>query len=250
MNEPWLAAASEAIMSGDGDRALTLVAEIRSIDEPSRYLIDMSRFYETWGHLFRGDLDASLTAAVRHEPDLRGGAFEYLVDWAFARLETDPTEALARYERAISQAARTGSKFIVLGLEREIGHLQLVTGEPRAALEALTPLCEQWYAADDATNWAATLCILAPTFAALSDWTTAVLLLGAVDDRRTYALPMAGMQASELDELADRCKIELGEAAFEHEYRFGKKASVKELMDRLRSAISRLLTAPSTRQVL
>jgi predicted ATPase/class 3 adenylate cyclase len=244
--DPWLVAASEAIMSGDGDRVLDVVAEAVAIHEPSVGLITMCRFYETWAHFFSGDLDASLAAARRYEPVLRTGAFDYLADWAFARLERDPSDALARYERVAEKASRIGAKFIVMNTEREIGHHHLVQGQPRAALEMLSPICEQWYAANDVTNWASTLCILAPTCGELGEWDAAAFLLGALEERGTYALPMAGMRASELDELAVRAKVELGDSVFAHDHEAGRSTTDKEVMDHLRSIVTRLLAAPPT----
>jgi hypothetical protein len=126
-----------------------------------------------------------------------------------------------------------------------VAHVELVDGRPRSALEILTPLCEQWNSAGDTTNWASTLCLLAPTFAGLDDRTTASMLLGAVTDSRTYAIPMAGMVASEIDGLAILCRAELGDAAFEHEHLAGRSASAKEVMDRLRAATDRQLAAPT-----
>jgi predicted ATPase/class 3 adenylate cyclase len=246
--EPWMGVVSEAIMSGDADRVLAVAAEITATDGIHPVVTTVCRFYETWAHLMRGDRDASRAAAERYEPELRAGlGGGYFADWALARLETDPLDALARYERATDQAIQLGAKFIVMALEREVGQLHRTTGRPRAAMETLTPLCEHWYAANEITDWASILCILAPTFAALGDWNTTTLLLAALEDKADYAINMAGMQASELDELTTRARTELSDAAFEHEYRSGTHATNKEVMDRLRSATSRLLAAhPAT----
>ena len=239
--EPWISALSEAIMAGDGGRALDLVAETFALDGALSYVTDIARFYEAWAHLFLGDRDASEAAARRHDAALRSGFGGYLADWTLARLEADPVDSLNRYQRAAEQASRLGAKFIVRAIDREIAHLHLGQGRPREALEMLAPLCQQWYAANDVTNWASTLCLLTPAFAGLADWASAALLLGALDERRTYALPMAGMGAAELDLLIEQGMAELGEAAFEREFRVGRRASQKELMDQLRSVISRHL---------
>jgi predicted ATPase/class 3 adenylate cyclase len=242
--EPWLAVVTEAIMAGDGDRTLAIVAEIRELEQPTSLLVAISHFYESWAHLFRGDADASRAAALRNEPDMRGGFLEYFTEWSLARVETDPTEARARYRRAAAQPTRQGTPFIGLALAREVARVELLDRRPRSALELLTPLCEQWYSAGDTTNWASVLCLLAPAFAGLDDWMTASMLLGAVTESRTYAIPMAGMDTADLDELTALSKAELGDATFDREHQTGRTASAKEVMDRLRAAIERQLAAP------
>ena len=84
-----------------------------------------------------------------------------------------------------------------------------------------------------------------PTCAGLGEWNAAAFLLGALVERRTYALPMAGMQASELDDLAQCAKVELGDSVFERDHEAGRSASDKEVMDRLRPVITRLLAPPA-----
>jgi predicted ATPase len=247
MLEPWGAAMVHAIIAGDGHRVLELVDETRRQPHRARILDDTIWHYVAWAHLLLGDMDASRAAAEEADRQLQGRAYVFLADWDMARVMTDRTQALARYERAVERAERVGYKFMSVAVRREIGRLRCLNGDPSAAVEVLHPVLEQWFSAGDVANWTGAVSILAVALCALGDDETPAMILGAVEDRRAVALALSVLPTGELDRLADRCRQRLGIEAFDRLHRQGRAASDKEIMDRVRIAIAGVLAGPTPR---
>ena len=89
--------------------------------------------------------------------------------------------------------------------------------------------------------------ILAVALSALGEDETAAAILGAVEDRRAVASALSVLPTRELDSLADRYRARLGTEAFERLHRSGRAAGDKEIMDRVRIAIARVLALPAPR---
>ena len=247
--EPWGGAIVNAIVTSNGDRALQLIEEARRQPERAQILDDTIWHYIAWAHLLRGDIDASRAAAEEADRQLEGKAYAFFADWTMARALDDPAAALARYQRADQRALRLGFKFVTLAVRREIARLHCVNGEPLEALTVLSPVLEQFFAAGDLADWTGALSIAAVALSALGESEAVAAILGAVEDRRAVASALSVLSPPELDALTERCRDLLGVETFERLHAEGRAGGEKEVMDRVRGAVERVMATlePATR---
>jgi len=238
--EPWGAAIVLALYQGDGATMLALVDETRRQPRRAAILDDTLWHYTAWANLLLGDMEASRAAAEEADRRLRGKAYAFFADWSMARVLPDPTLALARYERAYERVERLGFRFVSFAIRREIGRLHCFNGQPREALRVLRPVVEQFFSAGDVSNWTGALTLVAMALASLGEQETAVLVLGAGADRRSFAYTLSVLTTGQLDHLAQSCREGVGAEVYEQLYERGRHATDEEIMDAVRSAIERL----------
>ena len=238
-----------AIVTSNGDRALQLIEEARRQPERAQILDDTIWHYIAWAHLLRGDIDASRAAAEEADRQLQGKAYAFFADWTMARAIGDPAAALARYQRADQRALGLGFKFVTLAVRREIKRHHYVNGEPLEALTVLSPVLEQFFAAGDLANWTGAASIAAVALSALGHNEVVAAILGAVEDRRAVASALSVLSPPERDAITERCRVLLGVQTFERLHAGGRGGGEKEVMDRVRGAVERVMATfePGTR---
>ena len=91
--------------------------------------------------------------------------------------------------------------------------------------------------------------IAAVALSALGHNEVVAAILGAVEDRRAVASALSVLSPPELDAFTERCRDLLGVETFERLHAEGRAGGEKEVMDRVRGAVERVMATfePATR---
>jgi predicted ATPase len=234
-----------ALIAGDGARCLQLIDLAGASTSVPAVLTDQLGAYAAWAHQLLGDKESSLRVLDEFEPRVSGRFNAMTTPWFRARYEPAPERALALYDRGRELGERAGNVFWTLAIDREMGALLARAGDARRAVEVLAPVLERWYAAGDAANWASVVCGLTSALSHLGFHSTVALVLGWLEERRSFALTMSNVSEEELEECAARASADIGTASFLETSSSGRTTAEDQLMTHLREVIADALRQAS-----